>query len=59
MQTVYSVVIFSHRFLDSDRINFKTFAFMAVTLLNIIIQHRHQSLPIFFSSILHNVKQCL
>ena len=29
-QTVYSVVIFSHRFLDSDCINFKTFAFLAV-----------------------------
>ena len=27
--TVYSVVIFSHRFLDSDCINFKTFAFLA------------------------------
>ena len=29
-QHVYSVVIFSHRFLDSDCINFKTFAFLAV-----------------------------
>ena len=29
-QLVYSVVIFSHRFLDSDCINFKTFAFLAV-----------------------------
>ena len=29
-QNVYSVVIFSHRFLDSDCINFKTFAFLAV-----------------------------
>ena len=29
-QTVYSVVIFSHRVLDSDCINFKTFAFLAV-----------------------------
>ena len=29
-QTVYSVVIFIHRFLDSDCINFKTFAFLAV-----------------------------
>ena len=29
-QTVYSVVIFSHRFLDSDCVNFKTFAFLAV-----------------------------
>ena len=29
-QTFYSVVIFSHRFLDSDCINFKTFALLAV-----------------------------
>ena len=29
-QLVYSVVIFSHRFLDSDCIIFKTFAFLAV-----------------------------
>ena len=29
-QLVYSVVIFSHRFLDSDCISFKTFAFLAV-----------------------------
>ena len=29
-QTIYSVVIFSHRFLNSDCINFKTFAFLAV-----------------------------
>ena len=29
-QTIYSVVIFSHRFLDSDCINFKTFAFLTV-----------------------------
>ena len=29
-QTVYSVVIFSQRFIDSDCINFKTFAFLAV-----------------------------
>ena len=28
--TVYSVVIFSHRYLDSDRIHFKTFVFLAV-----------------------------
>ena len=28
--TIYSVVIFSHRYLDSDRINFKTFVFLAV-----------------------------
>ena len=28
--TVYSVVIFSHRFLDSDCINVKTFALLAV-----------------------------
>ena len=29
-QTICSVVIFSHRFLDSDCISFKTFAFLAV-----------------------------
>ena len=29
-QTVYSLVIFSHRYLDSDRINFKTLVFLAV-----------------------------
>ena len=28
--TVYSVVIFSHRYLDSDHINFKTFVFLAI-----------------------------
>ena len=29
-QIVYSVVIFSHRYLDRDHINFKTFVFLAV-----------------------------
>ena len=29
-QTIYSVVIFSHRYLDSDSINFKTCVFLAV-----------------------------
>ena len=29
-QTVYSVVIFSHRYLERDCINFKTFVFLAV-----------------------------
>ena len=29
-QTVYSAVIFSHRYLDRDRIHFKTFVFLAV-----------------------------
>ena len=28
--TVYSVVIFSHIYFDSDRINSKTFVFLAV-----------------------------
>ena len=28
--TIYSVVIFSHRYLDSNRINFKNFVFLAV-----------------------------
>ena len=30
LQTVYSVVMFSHRYLDRDHINFKTFVFLAV-----------------------------
>ena len=42
---VYSLVIFSHRYLDGDRINFKTFVNPGCLLihLNIIIQHNHQS----------------
>ena len=59
-QLVYSVVIFSHRFLDSHCINFKTFAFLAVywPFWNIIIQHWHQSSTIFLnrsSTMLNNV----
>ena len=59
-QTVYSVVIFSHRFLDSDCINFKTFAFLAVywpfwtSLYNTDIK-----VQFCFILILHNVIQCL
>ena len=59
-ETVYSVVIFSHRFLDSDCINVKTFAFLAVywpfwtSLYNTDIKVQQ-----FLKSILHNVKQCL
>ena len=58
---LFSGAIFSQRFLDSDCLNFKSFAFLAdlmVTLLNIIIQHRYQSSRIFLYRILHNVKQC-
>ena len=56
----YSVAIFSHRYLDSDRINVKTFVFLCCLLvhLNIIIQHRHQSLTNFLngaSTMLNNV----
>ena len=49
--TVYSVVIFSHRYLDSDCINFRTFFIPGCLLvhLNIIIQLRHQSSTIFYS----------
>ena len=59
-QHVYSVVIFSHRFLDSDCINFKTFAFLAVywPFWTSLIQHRHQSSTIFLnpsSTMLNNV----
>ena len=32
--TVYSVVIFSHSYFDSDGINFKTFVFLAVNWSN-------------------------
>ena len=52
-------MIFSHRYLDSDCINFKTFAFLAVywpfwtSLYNTDIKVQ------FFKAILHNVKQCL
>ena len=59
-QTIYSMVIFSHRFLDSDCINFKTFAHLAVywpfwtSLYNIDIKVQQ-----YFKSILHDVKQCL
>ena len=44
--TVYSVVIFSHIYLESGCMNLKTFVSLAAQLLihlNIIIQHRHQS----------------
>ena len=57
-------VIFSHRFLDSDCINFKNFCIPGclLTLQNIIIQHRRQSSTIFLnrsSTMLNNVfKAC-
>ena len=42
------MVIFSHRYFDSECINFKTFVFLVVLIqLNKIIQHIHQSLTIF------------
>ena len=40
--TVYSVVIFSHRYLSSDRINVKTFVFLA------FIPHRHKRVFVYF-----------
>ena len=59
-QTVYSVVIFSHSFLESDCINFKTFAFLAVywpfwtSLYNTDIKVQQ-----FLKSILHSVNPIL
>ena len=46
--TVYSVVIFSHRYLDSVRINKNVFIPGCLLVhLNIIIQQRHQSSKFF------------
>ena len=56
----YSVVIFIHRYGDSDSMNVKNFCITSCLLihLNINIQHRHQSSRfIFFKLSLHNVKQ--
>ena len=39
--TVFSMVIFSHRYLDSDRINFKTFVFLEAGALFIGPSERH------------------
>ena len=58
-QHVYSVVIFSHRFLDSDCINFKTFAFLAVYLSEHHYTTQTSKFNNFFKSFLHDVKQCL
>ena len=57
---VYSVVIFSHRYLHSDCISFKTFVFLAVywsiwtSSYNIDIK-----VELFLKWSLHNVKQCI
>ena len=42
-QTAYSAVIFSHKFLDSDCVNFKTFAFLAVHLFILNMHHTTQA----------------
>ena len=61
-QIVYSVVIFSHRCLDSDQHKFKNFCIRGrlIVHLNIIIQHRHDQSSIVFemdraSTMLNNV----
>ena len=59
---VYSVVIFSHRFLDCDSINFKN---LLHSWLFVDPSEHHYTTQTskfnmhFFKSILHNVKQCL
>ena len=53
---VYEMVIFSHRYLESNSINFKTcIPGCLLTLLKIIIQHRHHSSTFF----LIELPQCL
>ena len=56
---VYSVVIFSHRYLDSDCINFKTFVFLA-TCWSIWTSSYNTDIKVqpFFKWSLNNVKQC-
>ena len=58
-QHVYTVVIFSHRFLDSDCINFK----LLHSWLFIDLSEHHYTTQTskfnnFFKSFLHDVKQC-
>ena len=57
---VYSMVIFSHRYIDSDHINFKTFVFLAV-YWSIWTSSYYTDIKVqqFFKWSLYNVKQCL
>ena len=58
--TVYSLMIFCHRFLESDCINFKTVAFLAVYSSNLTSLHNTDiKVQKYFKFILHNVKQRL